>query len=254
MNPQVTALVVDDEPLARRKLVALLADVPWARCVGEADDGIVALDKIQQLQPDILFLDIQMPELSGIEVVTRLQKMRSPPTVVFTTAHDHYAVCAFELEAVDYLLKPFGARRFEAALTRARKVVESRDGAAQLERAQSILNGAASGEPANRIVVRDGNAFIPVSMSDIERVEAADDYAVIHALGRRHLVALTLSRLEQRLPNPPFLRVHRSHIVNFDRVDRLLVLDDSRLEIRMKDGAAVPVSRARSQQIRQLAR
>lgn len=254
MEELVTALVVDDEPLARRKLVTLLADVPWVKCVGEAEDGIAALDQISRLQPDVLFLDIQMPELSGIDVVTRLQRMTAPPAVVFTTAHDHYAVSAFELEAVDYLLKPFGARRFVTALERARKVVQARDGAAQLERARTILTTPAASEPANRIVVRDGNAFIPVNIADIERVEAADDYVVIHALGRRHLVAIALSRLQERLPNPPFLRVHRSHIVNFDRVDRLLALDDSRLEVRMKDGAAVPVSRARSQEIRRLAR
>lgn len=252
MNTQVTALIVDDEPLARRKLAALIEAVPWATCVGEADDGISALEKISHSNPDVLFLDIQMPELSGIEVVTRLQKMSAPPAVVFTTAHDHYAVSAFELEAVDYLLKPFGTRRFEAAFERARKVVQARDSAAQLERARTILTTAA--EPANRIVVRDGNAFIPVSFADIERVEAADDYVVIHANGRRLLVAITLSRLEQRLPNPPFLRVHRSHIVNFDRVERMIALDDSRLEVRLKDGTVVPVSRARSQEIRRLAR
>ena len=122
----VTVFVADDEPLARRRLASLIADVPWARQVGEAGDGATAVAEIQRLRPKVVFLDIRMPELSGLEVVERLRALDEVPAVVFTTAFDEYAVTAFELEAVDYLLKPFGQSRFQTAIERARAVVEHR--------------------------------------------------------------------------------------------------------------------------------
>jgi two-component system LytT family response regulator len=250
---KVTTLVVDDEPLARRKLAALIADVPWAVQVGEASDGASALEAVARLRPDIVFLDIQMPELSGIDVLERLREREPAPAVIFTTAFDRYAITAFELEAVDYLLKPFGARRFLAALERARAVVQMRGSAEALDRARSVLS-ARAGTPLDRIFVRDGNAVLPLLLADIERVEAEDDYVTIHTQRKRHLVSLRIRDLEERLPNPPFLRVHRSHIVNLDHVDRLVGLDDARFEVRMKNGAPVPVSRTRSQEIRRLSR
>ena len=247
-------LVVDDEPLARRKLAALIREVPWASLVGEAHDGASAVDAVTCLEPDIVFLDIQMPGLTGIEVVERLRTSRSAPVVVFSTAYDRYAVTAFELEAVDYLLKPFGAKRFLAALERARHAVETQGASAALDRARSALGAPSSAVPLERIFVRDGNAVVPLTLAAIERFEAQDDYVMIHVGGRHHLVGLRVSNLESRLPNPPFLRVHRSHIVNLDHVERMVSLDDSRLEVRMKSGAKVPVSRVRSQEIRKRAR
>jgi len=162
--------------------------------------------------------------------------------VIFTTAHDRFAVTAFELGAVDYLLKPFGAERFRAAMGRARNVVHA------------VLTKPDGEAPLNRVFVRDGNAVVPLTLADVERIEAQDDYVLLHTRIKRHLVSLRIRDLELRLPNPPFLRVHRSHIVNLDHVERMVGLDDSRLEVRMKNGAAVPVSRARSQELRRLAR
>ena len=250
---KVTALVVEDEPLARRRLTALLADVPWAEKIGEASDGASAVEATARLRPDVVFLDIQMPELSGIEVIERLRKFEPVPAVIFTTAFDKYAITAFELEAVDYLLKPFGTRRFLAALERARAVVQMRAGAAALERAHSALSPSANA-PRDRIFVRDGNAVLALLLADIERVEAQDDYVRIHTQRKRYLVSLRIRDLEDRLPNPPFLRVHRSHIVNLDHVERMVGLDDARFEVRMKNGTIVPASRARSQEIRRLSR
>jgi two-component system LytT family response regulator len=247
-------LVVDDEPLARRKLAALISDVPWAQQIGEAADGASAVEAVARLHPDIVFLDIQMPELTGIEVVERLRKVDPTPAVVFTTAYDEYAVTAFELEAVDYLLKPFGAARFIAALQRAQQVVEARGTSASLDRARVALNTPNAAVPLERIFVRDGNAVIPLSLTVIERFEAQDDYVMIYTEGRNYLVSLRVANLETWLPNPPFLRVHRSHIVNLDHVDRMVSLDDARFEVRMKNGAKVPASRVRSQEIRRRAR
>lgn len=250
---KLTALVADDEPLARRRLAALLRDVPWAQQVGEACDGVEAVELTQALRPDVLFLDIKMPEMSGVEVVRRLHRLPASPLVIFTTAHDQHAVTAFELGAVDYLLKPFGAPRFLAAIERARNL-RPRESADALARAQDLLARPNSGAPFDRIFVRDGNAIVPVPLSAIERAEAQDDYVMIHAGQRRHLMSLRIRDLEQWLPNPPFLRVHRSHIVNLDHVERLVGLDGSRFEVSMKNGAVVPVSRARSQEIRRRSR
>jgi two-component system, LytTR family, response regulator len=247
-------LVVDDEPLARRKLAALIKDVPWAEQIGEVADGTSAVEAVARLQPDIVFLDIQMPELTGIQVVERLREADPAPAVVFTTAYDQYAVTAFELEAVDYLLKPFGAVRFIAALQRARQAVETRGTSASLDRGRAALNTPSAAVPIERIFVRDGNAVVPLSLAAIERFEAQDDYVMIYTEGRHYLVSLRVANLETRLPNPPFLRVHRSHIVNLDHVDRMISLDDARFEVRMKSGAKVPASRIRSQEIRRRAR
>ena len=248
----LTTLVVDDEPLARRRLTSLLAQVEWATQLGEASDGSAALDAIARLRPDAVFLDIQMPAMSGLEVVERLRSMPQPPLVIFTTAYDQYAVAAFELEALDYLLKPFGNQRFMTALERARHA-RARGNADALERAHAVL-GRSQPTPLDRIFVREANAVVPVALSEVERIEAQDDYVLIHRAQRKHLLSLRIGDLELRLPNPPFIRVHRSHIVNLDQVERIVGLDGARFEVIMKNGARVPVSRARSQDIRRLSR
>ena len=250
---KLTALVADDEPLARRRLAALIADVSWARQVGEASDGAEAVEMTEALRPDVLFLDIKMPELSGLEVVQRLRRLSTSPLVIFTTAHDQHAITAFELGAVDYLLKPFGAPRFLAAITRAR-TARQRDNADVLARAQDLLARPNTVAPFDRIFVRDGNSIVPLPLKAVERAEAQDDYVMLHTGQRRHLMSLRIRDLEEWLPNPPFLRVHRSHIVNLDHVDRMTGLDGARFEVRMKNGAVVPVSRARSQEIRRRSR
>jgi two-component system, LytTR family, response regulator len=251
---KITVLVVDDEPLARRKLTALIGDVPWAVQVGEARDGPSAGEAVRRIRPDVVFLDIQMPELSGIQAVERLRELDPIPAVVFTTAFDQYAVTAFELEAVDYLLKPFSARRFLAAFERARQAVASHGTPATLDRARAVLAAASAPAPLERIFVREGSNILPLALPPIECVEGQDDYAMIHAQGRRYLIGLRLGTLEARLANPPFLRVHRSHIVNLDHVERMRLLDNGRVEEQMKDGATVPVSRIRSQELRRRSR
>lgn len=248
----LTAFVVDDEALARRRLASLIADVPWATQVGAAADGAAAIDAIERQRPDVVFLDIQMPEMSGLEVVNRLRTLPQPPTVIFTTAHDQYAVAAFELEALDYLLKPFSAARFRIAFERARQA-RAHDKLGALDRARNLF---ATPQEAllDRIFVREANAVVPLTLGDVLRVEAQDDYVAVHASRRSYLLTLRISDMEQRLPNPPFIRVHRSHIVNLDHVDRMIGLDGSRFEVRMKNGDVVPASRARSQEIRRMSR
>jgi two-component system LytT family response regulator len=248
----LTTFVVDDEPLARRRLAALIADVPWAEQIGEASDGVTAVEAIERHRPAAVFLDIQLPELSGLEVVERLRTLPQPPLVIFTTAYDDYAVTAFELQALDYLLKPFSARRFLTALERARQA-PARDSPGALDRARNLLVRREA-MLLDRIFVREASAVVPLPLNQVERIEAQDDYVLVHALRRNYLISLRIGDLENRLPHPPFIRVHRSHIVNLDHVERMVGLDGARFEVRMKNGALVPVSRTRSREIRRLSR
>jgi len=248
----LTTFVVDDEPLARRRLASLIAEVPWAAQIGEASDGAAAVEAIERQRPDAVFLDIQIPELSGLEVVERLRKLQQPPGVIFTTAFDQYALAAFELEALDYLLKPFSVNRFMTSLERARRA-RSRDSVGALDRAYNLLTRPRSA-PLDRIFVREANAVVSLPLNEVRRLEAQDDYVSVHTARRSYLVSLRISDLEDRLPYPPFIRVHRSHIVNLDHVDRMVGLDGARFEAIMRNGAVVPVSRARSREIRRLSR
>jgi two-component system, LytTR family, response regulator len=228
--------------------------VPWATQLGEAVDGATALAEIAHLRPDLVFLDIRMPELSGLEVVECMRELDKIPAVIFTTAFDQYAVTAFELEAMDYLLKPFGRSRFQVAIDRVRLTLENQRPFELLDRARSVLAKSAAPGPLDRILVRQGAAVVPLAPAEISRIEAQDDYAMVHARGRGFLIGVRLRDLEARLPQPPFLRVHRSHIVNLDEVDRMVRQDDGRFAVRMKDGACIQASRARSQEIQRQSR
>jgi two-component system, LytTR family, response regulator len=239
-----TALIVDDEPLARHKLRELLEDVDWLTCVGEAGDGESAVRAIDAQRPDLVFLDVEMPGFSGLQVLERCQHR---PAVVFTTAFDRYAVAAFELEALDYLLKPFGRERLLAALRRARQALGCGE-ADTAERARRAIKGEA--EPLARIFVRDRGRIVPVSLADVQRLEAQDDYVEVVAGGRRHLVHLSMNDFERRLDPARFVRVHRAHIVNLDYVAAFHPLADSRLEVEMRDGTRIVASRERSKALR----
>jgi two-component system, LytTR family, response regulator len=250
----IRALLIEDEPLARRQLRELADGVPWLACVGEVEDGATAVRAIDELRPDLIFLDIRMPELSGLEV---LERVAHEPAVIFTTAFDSYAVAAFELGALDYLLKPFGRERFLAAVERARRALtaahpeESDRDTSIISRARAALGS--SGEPTERIFVRDRGRIVPVPVREIERLEAEDDYVAIHARGRRFLVYLPLGEFEHRLDPQRFLRVHRSHVVNLDYVAALVPYDATRLQVEMRDGTKLLASRARSRELRHLA-
>jgi two-component system LytT family response regulator len=245
---KASALVVDDEPLARLWLNNLIRDVPWLAVVGEAADGPAAVSAIDALKPEIVFLDVQMPGLSGLEV---LERARHRPAVVFTTAFDRYAVTAFEVSALDYLLKPFGQARFEEAVERVRRALDLAHGPTALERARGSLQGTG---PLARLFVRHRGRILPIAAADIDRIEAQDDYVMVHAAGRRHLVHVPLAALERRLDPARFIRAHRRHIVNVDKVTALVPQGDGRLEIQLADGTSLVASRTRSRELRQRVR
>ncbi len=245
------AVVVEDEPIARQQLRDLLTEVDWIECIGEAADGRTAVATIDELKPDLIFLDIEMPEMSGLDVLGSIQH---DPAVVFTTAYDKFAVAAFELEAIDYLLKPFGRERLRAALERVRRAVS--DDATEVpvaRRAHEAIEQLSGEGPLTRLFVRDRGRILPIAVHDIERLEADDDYVAVHVHGRRFLVYLGMNEFEARLDPARFLRVHRSHIVNLDHVAALVPFDATRLQIQMRDGTKLIASRTRSKELRSLA-
>ena len=243
----ITALIIDDEPLARRRVRELLGEVLWVECVGEVADGRGAVRAIDELQPDLVFLDIRMPGCSGLEILRRVSHI---PAVIFTTAYDRYAVTAFELAAIDYLLKPFSRDRFLQALARARPALESRAGTADGDRAREALGEG----PVSRLFVRENGRVVPLRASMVERLEACDDFAYALVQGRRYRINATLNDLERRLDPAAFVRIHRSHIVNLDHVAAWIPYDGSRFEVRLRDGTVLMASRQRSRVLRRLAR
>ena len=243
-DPRVTALVVDDEPVARAGLKRMLGEHAWIACIGEAADGNAAIEAIDALRPELVFLDVSMPGPSGVDV---LRRVRHAPHVVFTTAYAAHAVAAFELGAIDYLLKPFGPERLAATLERVRAAFGE-----PVPVADRLADALARG-PMSRLFVRAGRAILPVAVADIVRAEAAGDYVSVHTRDASHLVHLALDRLEERLDPRTFARIHRSHLVNLDHVAAFVRAPDGQLAARLRDGTTtLPVSRARAQALRGL--
>lgn len=241
------AIIVEDEPLARRLLRDMLDDHGWLRVIDEAADGPTAVDMLNRSRPEVVFLDIELPGLSGLDV---LRALRYTPVVVFTTAFDRFAVSAFELAAIDYLLKPFGRDRLDETLDRVRRALGTATASDTGKRADALFMAA---QPVERLFVRDRDAIVPLLARDIERLESDDDYVAIHARGKRFLVAVPMSEMERRLDPECFVRVHRSHMVNLEHVASLTPFDAARLQITMKSGARLVASRASSRRLRELA-
>jgi two-component system, LytTR family, response regulator len=245
-NAPVRVLIVDDEPIARAGLRRMLAEVEWIHCAGDAASGPEALQAIGALKPDLVFLDIEMPGLSGIDV---LRSLGQAPYVVFTTAYAEHAVAAFELGAIDYLLKPFGHERLQASLERVRAALgEPR--AALLDR----FGEALSRGPMSRLFVRTGRSIVPVAVDAVAWFEAVGDYVAAHAGGAQHLLHVSLSRLEERLDGARFARIHRAYIVNLDHVVAFRRQLTGEVVAELRDGTRLPVSRAKAQELRHLAR
>jgi len=239
----IRAVIVEDELHARATLRDHAAALDWLEIVGEAGDGNEAVRMIDRLEPDLVFLDISLPETSGIEV---LERIRHAPEVVFTTAHDHYALAAFELGALDYLLKPFGAERFRSALDRVRRRLAASVPAPERAR-------AAFGTPLRRLFARDRDGIVPIDVRAIQHISACDDYVEIHSDRGCHLVHTTLAELVARLDPDVFRQIHRSHVVNLDAVVKIVPFDARRLCVHLRDGTQIVASRSASEQLRHIA-
>jgi len=239
----ISTLVCEDEPLARLHLRDLVEAHPSLQWIGEASDGATAITLIDRLKPSLVFLDIRMPEVDGLTV---LERAAHRPAVVFTTAYDQHAVQAFELGAVDYLLKPFGADRFRSAVVRTQRAIAAAagDALAPIARVRAVQG------PLTRVFVQAGGRIVPVSVHEIERLAAEDDYVGIVTRGRSHLLTITLTVLLERLDARRFVRIHRSHAVNLDFVASLTPFDAGRLCVEMKDGTRLTASRTGTQLLR----
>lgn len=239
---KIRTLVVDDEPPARRRLLELLEKEPDIEVRGTFGDGSEASAAIAREKPDLLFLDVQMPGLDGFDLLDRVDPDRRPITI-FVTAYDAYALKAFEVRALDYLLKPFSDERFEAALARARERIRSREREALGERVLALARSPAARSYVSRLVVRNRGQVLFLDVSDVEWIEAAGVYATIHEGGREHLVRESLAALEARLDPAKFARIHRSAIVALDRVSELRFDDRGGCRVKLRDGTLLPLSR-----------
>jgi two-component system LytT family response regulator len=240
---KIRALMVDDEDLARQVIREMLKPHPEIEIIGECANGFEAVRMVSELKPDLIFLDIQMPKLDGFEV---LELIGTDVCVIFITAYDEHALRAFEVHAVDYLLKPFRAERFEAALERARQRIGKKSSLPKTSLGPAELKAATRGpgQYAERIVVKDGTRVQIIPVSKLDYVEAQDDYIAVASHGKKHLKQQTISSIEASLDPKNFIRIHRSYLVNLERVTRLEPYGKDSHVVILNDGTRLPVSRA----------
>jgi two-component system LytT family response regulator len=240
---RIRTLIVDDEPLGRERIRALLSGDPEVEIVDECSDGRQAVSAIERSKPDLVFLDVQMPEMDGFAVLQAIAGDRMP-VVIFVTAYDHYAVRAFEVHALDYLLKSFDRERFQAALRRAKdQIRDSREGFWNERLAGLLEDLEAKQKRLTRLIVRSSGRISFVRVDEIDWLEAADNYVRIHMSRESHLIRDTLQSLETRLDPSRFLRIHRSTVVNFDRIKELQPLFHGDYLVRLRDGTELTLSR-----------
>jgi two-component system LytT family response regulator len=237
-------VIVDDEELARDLVAEFLAAHPDVSVLASCANGFEAVRAVAEKKPDVLFLDVQMPRLDGFEVLELIERdAEGRPAVVFVTAYDEYALRAFDANAVDYLLKPFDRARFDTALERAR----SRIGAAGPPAA--VPPPALREGPLTRVVVKDGVTVTVLPVGTIDFVKAEDDYVLFRASGRNHLKQQTLASLEEALPKQRFVRIHRSYLLNLDRLEKVEPSETGAPTAVLRDGTRLPVSRAGAQRL-----
>lgn len=212
----VSTLVVDDEPLARSLLAALVRRDDSLRLVGECSNGTEAVEAVGRLRPDLVFLDIQMPVMDGIETVRTLLINEHVPYVIFVTAFDDYAVQAFEIDALDYLVKPIEKERFRRSVARARKVIRERDIVTLTSRLLDIGRPGAAGDcnAVQELTLRSGDSIVQISTDDVTWIEAANQYCYVHTANCRYTVSESLGQYAKRITDPRFFRIHRSVLVN----------------------------------------
>jgi len=247
----IRTLIVDDETLARRNLRALLKGYPEFEIVAECGSGQEALDVLKANPIDLLFLDVQMPEMSGFQMLERLDTARLPFTI-FVTAFDEYAIKAFEVNAADYLLKPVDDKRFEKSLTRAKSLIEK--GTDELDKriAKLLDDRDTSSRFSKRLLIRTASRVFFLAVDDIDYITAEDYYSALHVGSRTHLLREPIKDLEARLDPSVFVRIHRSAIVNTHRVLELRTSSTGGHSVHLKDGTALRLSRAGWERMKQM--
>jgi two-component system LytT family response regulator len=237
-------LIIDDEPLARQRVRLLLGEETDVEIAGECGDGVEAVAQINAQKPDLVFLDVQMPEMDGFEVLRNLSPERLP-AVIFTTAFDEHALHAFEVHALDYLLKPFKPERFKQAVQRARDVIAGQQTGATARRLLELLAEQRPAAPAHltRLAVKNSGKVIFVNVDEIDAIEAAGKYAVVHAGKENHVLRETITALEASLPPERFLRLNRAVIVNIARIQELQPMFKGENVVVLKNGQRYPTTR-----------
>lgn len=236
-------IIIDDEPLAREIVKEYVQKFPDLQLMAECKDGFEAVKAISEYKPDLIFLDIQMPKISGFEM---LELLDEPPVVIFTTAFDEYAIKAFEANATDYLLKPFSQERFDLAVNK--YLAQKKDDKSMVK---TLVDYVAKDMQLQRIVIRDGSKIRIVPLHEVIMLEAADDYVKIHTAKGAFLKKKTMQSFEENLPSSQFVRVHRSYIVNIAQITRIDPMEKENHVALLKDGPAVPVSKAGYQKLKQ---
>lgn len=256
---KIKTLIVDDEPLARQTLRDLLAVDSEIEIIGECSSGLEAVKFIRKQLPDLLFLDIQMPGMNGFEALEKIEHEQIP-AIVFVTAFDRYALKAFEMHALDYLLKPFTDKRFEEALRQAKAQVELQE-INKLSRSLLALLGEQAGREAasvkrksflTRFMIRSGGRVAFIKASDVDWIAADDYYIKLHVGTRSHLLRVSMNELEEKLDPKTFLRIHRSTIINFDRVKELQQNPNGEYIVVLRDGTQLKLSRRRRERLEEL--
>jgi two-component system LytT family response regulator len=239
----IRTLIVDDEPLARQGIRLLLQNEPDITIIGECANGAEALDFIKHEMPSLMFLDVQMPKMDGFALLAALPPGKMP-AIIFVTAYDRHALKAFEVSAIDYLLKPLKASRFREALQRARQQLQSRDTDALNQRLQALLEAAKPGATyPSQLSVKNGEHTVFVRVNDIDYVEAAANYVILHVGQQNHILRETLTNLETRLSPKLFLRIHRSFVVNLARVSGVKPALRGEHVLALKNGKELPMTR-----------
>ncbi len=247
MNRQLRAIVIEDELPARDLLKAYLLDYPEIELVDECEDGFSGIKAIQENHPDLIFLDIQMPKLTGFEMLELLDEF---PEIIFTTAYDEFALKAFEMNAVDYLMKPFSRKRFKQAIEKVYLHLKAKNSTtASIQQLTEKVK--ANQEVLSRIFVKTGNHIDVIPVEEIVHIEAQDDYVDIFTSKGKYLKKETMHFLEHKLPKETFLRVHRSAIVNLNHMDKIEKYGKESYLLILKDGSRVNVSKSRIKELKQ---
>ena len=238
------AIIIEDELLGRELLKNYLQDVNKIKLIGEFSDGFSGLKAINELQPDIVFLDIQMPKLTGLEV---LELLDEPPAIIFTTAYDEYAVKAFELNAIDYLLKPFSKKRFDSAIKKT--ITQIGHHASALA---NLKNQVAKEKVVDKIVVKSNNNVFVIPLNEVIYIESEDDYVMIYTPKGKHLQYQTMGYYEKHLDNTVFIRIHRSFIINVHFITKIEKFGKETYQVVLKNGTGLKVSRSRYQELKDI--
>ncbi len=249
---KIRVMIVDDEPIARRNIRALLSLDPDVEIISECGSGAKAVKLISASPPDLLFLDIQMPEMSGFDVLKKID-INLIPAIIFVTAFDQYALRAFEVHALDYLLKPFDDERFEQALQRAKSQIEQREAARLKKKLMALMEieERDKSQYEEKFLIRSASRVFFVRADEIDWIEAADYYVRLHAGDHSHMLRETMAELEARLDPEKFLRIHRSAIVNLSRV-REAQIKGGECALILRDGTSLRLSRSRREQIEKI--